>query len=154
RVADFAWGQPDFAQRSCNQGQASPSASSLCFNNEVNAVHISGDQVGAGVDVSPDGKVWVADVGNNRVLRFPANGKTADLVLGQSTFTSGARDASECVRGNGGVGQHLCFPKVVRYHAATNRLFVIDWKGTPYVDAPFGEYRVLIFQKPGGGDFA
>ncbi len=116
-------------------------------------MHISGDQSSSAVEVSPDGKVWVADVGNNRVLRFPAGSKTADLVLGQSSFTVGERDMSVCVRGGGGTGTRLCYPKLVRYHAATNRLFVIDWKGDPYVDAPYGEYRILIFQKPGSGDF-
>jgi hypothetical protein len=153
RAADFVWGQPDFAARACNQGQSSPSASSLCLNLETTGVHVTGDETGTGVDVSPDGKVWVTDVGNNRVLRFPANSKTADLVLGQPSFTSGARDGTECARGGGGVGQHLCYPKVVRYHAATNKLFVVDWKGFPYVDMPYGEYRVLVYNKPAAGDF-
>lgn len=151
RTADFVWGQPDFAARACNQG-GSPSASSMCLNFETTNVHISGDESGSGVDVSPDGKVWVADVGNNRVLRFPANSKTADLVLGQSNFTNRSYDSTECVRGSTNTGTHLCFPKVVRYHAATNRLFVIDWKGVP-ADMPQGEYRVLIYQKPTNGDF-
>lgn len=38
------------------------------------------------------GNMWVADAGNQRVLRFPSSGgvisKTADLVLGQSDFTT------------------------------------------------------------------
>jgi len=49
----------------------------------------------AGLTVSPDGRLWVFDCGNNRVLRFenaaakPIWG-TADGVLGQTNFDSGA----------------------------------------------------------------
>ena len=92
RVADFVWGQPDFTSRACNQGLSAPTNRTLCLNNEATSVHLTGDQEGGGVDVSPDGKVWVTDQGNGRVLRFPANSKVADLVLGQPNFTTGTRD--------------------------------------------------------------
>ena len=47
----------------------------------------------AGVAVDASGRLWVADFGNNRVLRFDsaaskANGANADAVLGQPDFTS------------------------------------------------------------------
>ena len=47
------------------------------------------------VVVQANGRLWVADFGNNRVLRFEAaaakaNGAAADGVLGQLDFTSGA----------------------------------------------------------------
>lgn len=48
-----------------------------------------------GLAVDSAGRLWVADQGNNRVLRFDtaaakANGANADGVLGQSNFTTGA----------------------------------------------------------------
>jgi sugar lactone lactonase YvrE len=48
-----------------------------------------GGPTGLAFDVS--GNVWVADTGNNRVLRFDApfkNGQPASIVLGQPNFTS------------------------------------------------------------------
>ena len=48
----------------------------------------------ARVALDPSGNLWVADTGNNRVLRFPkgpdgfASGQAADVVLGQPDFTS------------------------------------------------------------------
>jgi carbon monoxide dehydrogenase subunit G len=45
-----------------------------------------------GASVSPDGKLFVGDFGNNRVLMFDAiptsNGANADIVFGQPNFTS------------------------------------------------------------------
>ncbi|GAG26234.1 unnamed protein product, partial [marine sediment metagenome] len=84
-VADEVWGQPDFNSREANNGGRS--ASSLDFRYAP---------VCAGATIGPDGSLWVADSMNDRVLRFlkdPGSGviaKTADLVLGQSDFTSGA----------------------------------------------------------------
>jgi streptogramin lyase len=50
----------------------------------------------AGVDVDDNGRLWIADGGNHRVLGFDdaaaillANGAAADAVLGQADFTSG-----------------------------------------------------------------
>ena len=49
----------------------------------------------AGIALDPQGNLWVADAGNNRVLRFPASQlaagtiePAADLVLGQPDFVS------------------------------------------------------------------
>ncbi|EPG75137.1 NHL repeat protein [Leptospira fainei serovar Hurstbridge str. BUT 6] len=45
-----------------------------------------------GVAVEASGGLWVVDTGNNRMLHFSpplTNGKAADLVLGQTSFTSG-----------------------------------------------------------------
>jgi sugar lactone lactonase YvrE len=150
-TADYVWGQPDFTSRQCNQ-DSTPSASTLCLNTETTGIHISGDQMGTGVDVDPQGNVWVTDVGNNRVLRFPPNSKTANLVLGQSGFTSVGRDPTECNYGAASTGQHLCWPKVVRYNSTTNQVFVIDWRAGDSINDPnapvFGDFRVLIYNSP------
>lgn len=152
KVADFVWGQSDFSSRACNRGLAAPTASTLCLSDELTNIHLSGDKQGGGVDVAPDGSVWIADVANNRVLRFPANSQTADRVFGQglgsaARFDTNARgdecDANQAIN----TGANLCWPKVVRYNVTTNQLFVVDWK--------HGErkHRVLIYNKPANGDF-
>lgn len=80
-IADDVWGQPNFESRVENYGGRS--ASSLFF-------YLG--HTNTGLTFGPDGALWVADSGNYRVLRFPRDGmgnlqKTADLVLGQSSFT-------------------------------------------------------------------
>ncbi len=90
-VADEVWGQSDFTGNLCNRGASSPSAATLCF--------AAGSFSASGVALDPGGNLWVADYGNNRVLRFPKNSGTgviagtADLVLGQPDF-AGYRDGS------------------------------------------------------------
>ncbi|MBF0452923.1 MAG: hypothetical protein HQK75_19640, partial [Candidatus Magnetomorum sp.] len=74
--ADAVLGQPDFTTNSLGTTQ-----------NKCNAPN--------GVWIDPSGTLWVADKGNNRVLRFDnaaqkPNGANADGVLGQPDFTSGS----------------------------------------------------------------
>lgn len=125
QVADDVWGQTNFVNNSCNNGLASPTASSLCFTwgNSNNWT--------AGVDVDTAGNVWVVDSGNNRVLRFPPGSKIADLVLGQSDFVSNSSGA--------GLNQ-LNAPSAVRVNAS-GRVYVADQ----------GNNRVLIFDTPATG---
>ena len=92
-VADEVWGQGDFSGRVCNRGELDrPTAESLCFHSHT--IQPVLNRYGAGVEIDADGNVWVADTGNNRVLRFPVQpatgeiAKTADLVLGQHDFNS------------------------------------------------------------------
>ncbi len=74
-----------------NQGLANPSATSLAFTNGSSFYP-------SGLTIEPTtGALWVTDPGNNRVLRFPASQLAAntslpqaDLVLGQSNFTTQA----------------------------------------------------------------
>jgi len=60
-----------------------------------------GDLLGPmGVAVDTNGRLWVVDVGNNRVLRFDnaaakANGSKADGVLGQSDFTNRSANTTQ-----------------------------------------------------------
>jgi uncharacterized protein (TIGR03437 family) len=71
-----------------NQGQPTPTASSLYFSN--------GSLLSCGLAIEPaTGALWVTDPGNNRVLRFPASQLAAntslpqaDLVIGQTNFTT------------------------------------------------------------------
>ena len=84
-VADEVWGQSDFSGNLCNRGASAPTASTLCFT--------QGSFSAGGVALDPAGNLWVAEYGNNRVVRFPKNAvtgviaKTADIVLGQADFT-------------------------------------------------------------------
>jgi len=90
-------GQTDFTGNLCNQNSApygsstsQPTDSTLCFQDETDTA-----RHGAGVAIDAKGDLWVADEGNNRVLRFPKDpttglfSKTANLVLGQTSFTVG-----------------------------------------------------------------
>jgi DNA-binding beta-propeller fold protein YncE len=87
-TASQVFGQPDFTQGRCNQGNAVPSAATLCLgemDGESNP-HFFG---AAGVAVDPQGDLAVADTGNIRVLIYqnPLNSDTvADQVLGQPDF--------------------------------------------------------------------
>ena len=69
-VADEVWGQADFNGWRCNRGSVAPTADSLCLWYD------------SGVDIDSEGNLWIADSGNNRVLRYPnVNGviqKSAD----------------------------------------------------------------------------
>jgi uncharacterized protein (TIGR03437 family) len=68
-----------------NKGQASPDATTL-------------SQPVAGVISSTDSSMWVADLGNNRVLRFPSQSgayQTASAVIGQLDFPYNAPNLIE-----------------------------------------------------------
>jgi len=88
-AADLVIGQPSIASGTqTNQGNQLPTAQTL---------NLQGDQFArSSIAVEPaTGNLWVTDPGNNRVLRFPksqlaanTSQPTADLVLGQSSFTA------------------------------------------------------------------
>lgn len=82
---DLVIGQSSFSGRSANPNGIS--ASSLALSS------VTVPRTGIAFDGS--GNLWVADSGNNRILRYPSgslkanqNGPSADLVVGQSDFTS------------------------------------------------------------------
>jgi hypothetical protein len=87
-TASQVFGQPDFTQGRCNQGNAVPSAATLCLGEvegESNP-HFFG---ASSVTVDPQGNLYVADTENLRVLIYqnPLNSDTvADQVLGQPDF--------------------------------------------------------------------
>jgi hypothetical protein len=136
-TADDVWGQADFTGNLCNRQTiyygpgklpsppSIPTASTLCFG-----------EVGAGVTLDAAGNLWVADGGNNRVLRFPnvqgAIAKTADLVLGQPDFTSA---------GAGKALNQFNNPSQVRFDLSGNLLVLDSLDGE-------SNSRVLRFRPP------
>ena len=121
-IADEVWGQTDFSGNLCNGGAPSPSASTLCLG------------LTSGVELDPAGNLWVADGGNNRVLRYPKDlgtgiiAKTADLVIGQRDFVS---------NGAGNSLSSLNFPSSLRF-GPSGQLYVADSVNN----------RVLLFNPP------
>ena len=135
-VADAVWGHADFSGMICNQGSLQPTAGSLCFHSDSTEDRrpAMDGWPASGVDVDTAGNLWVADSGNNRVLRFPwdsSAGKAsreADLVLGQSDFR----------RNEHGTGlQNLHTPAGVRF----------DPQGKLHVADAYN-HRILVFEPP------
>ncbi|MBU1127220.1 hypothetical protein KKF11_02650, partial [Patescibacteria group bacterium] len=122
-TADEIWGQDDFSQNLPNKGLGIPNAESFSF-------YPFGNEV-AGVEMDSDGYLWVADKGNNRVLRFAPGSKTADLVLGQVDFSS---------RVAGSQLNQLNRPAAVRVRGQgdNKQVFVADFRNG----------RVLVFKTP------
>jgi uncharacterized protein (TIGR03437 family) len=120
-------GQKSFSTGTANPGGIGPTT--LDLNN--------GSYIGrTGITIDAAGNLWVADIGNNRVLRFPAaalsaglNGPTADLVVGQPNMTSSAPAASQ-VSTTG-----LTRPLSVAFDPAGN-MFVADALGRALQYAP------------------
>ncbi len=132
-VADQVWGQEDFTGILCNEGNfVAPTAETLCFHSFTNRLRLN--RYGNGVAVDSEGNLWVADGGNNRVLRFPTDpgtdttAKTADLVLGQPGFDT-ARPGTSLQ------GMHA--PSAV----------AIGRDGSVYVADTFNN-RVVMFEPP------
>ena len=144
-AAATVWGQPDFTGFQPNNmgGNISgpPSASSLAF------VATNCNQLAAGVGTDNFGNLWVADETNNRVLRFPAPNPgasnpgvpltTADVVLGQTGFTSNTQGDGTSLTG-------MSQPLAVRVDAQGN-VYVAD--GNPNTCPING--RVLVFEPTG-----
>ena len=133
KVADQVWGQEDFSGSLCNRGDFDePTAESLCFHSATNRGKTN--WYGNGVEIDSQGNMWVADGGNNRVLRFSIDrvygeiSKTPDIVLGQVDFTSAKP---------GKALDKLHAPSVVRF----------DQSGALYV-ADTVNNRVLVFEPP------
>ena len=130
-VADAVWGQSDFSGIMCNRGDLkNPTAETLCFHSRTTAFEEGLE--GSGVELDAEGNLWVADAGNNRVLRFPAAeggvATRADLVLGQPNFTQGGK-------GEGLDEMHT--PSALRF-SPEGRLYVVDTDND----------RVLEFRPP------
>jgi hypothetical protein len=125
-TATDVWGQPDYAARTCNGPNGVPGPTTLCFgtggsNNWTAGVEV--EQVGG------DYNVWVADSQNNRVLRFPPGSHTADLVIGQSSFTSTTP---------GNDSYQINAPAALRISPTTGKLYVADQ----------GNNRLMVYTPP------
>lgn len=107
--ADVVIGQNDFVSGDINQGEASSTASSI---NQLAAVY-----------VHEDGKVFIADERNNRVLIYnqipTTNGVSADIVIGQTDFVS-----NEANQGGSTTAATLNRPTGV--HVYDEKLFISD----------------------------
>ena len=131
-TADTVWGQPDFTGNLCNMGRPQPGPETLCFHSGTNRLVLN--RYGNGAELDAEGNLWVADGGNNRVLRFPYDPesgeilKVADLVLGQPDFYTAAPGDS-----------------LDRFHAPS--AVKLDALGKLYVADTVND-RVLIFAPP------
>lgn len=131
--ADIVIGQPDFNRSVINY----PSGDSAAPNS-------SGLYQPTAVTVDSAGNLYVTDSGNGRVLRFPApfaSGKTsleeADLVLGQSSFTTDIADATSTTLGT---------PVGIALTADAFNATKIDSGWLAVADAE--QNRVVLFKKP------
>lgn len=131
-VADEVWGQADFTGNLCNAGHPIPGPETLCFHSKFNRLTLN--HYGNGAELDSEGNLWVADGGNNRVLRFPDDPdsgrilKAADLVLGQSDLYS-----------------NLPGDTLDKFHAPSAVKF--DSEGKLYVVDTVND-RVLVFDPP------
>lgn len=149
------WGQPDFLSNGCNVtggtrsglsgGKApQPTANSLCFHS------VEGE--GAAVTFDSKGNMWVADGGNNRILRYSKSGtqisKTPDLVLGQPNFNTGGDWSGG---DKSGTETQFRSPQSIAFDKA-DTLYVSD-SGNGRVlklPAPYVKSSVILKDLPGG----
>jgi len=134
-LPDLVIGQEDLSSNSANQGGSTPTPSSIYFYPAPN-----GSPYLPGLAFDSSGNLWASDPGNNRVLRFPqktlqAGGvnPSADLVLGQSAFTTNSGPPS----GSNQTGKNfLVQPSGI----------ALDNEGRVYVCD--GYSRVVVFDAP------
>ncbi|OGG32407.1 hypothetical protein A3I51_03705, partial [Candidatus Gottesmanbacteria bacterium RIFCSPLOWO2_02_FULL_38_8] len=138
-IADEVWGQSDFTsdKSTCGSGGEIINASTLCleFSADDNRLW-QANILAAGVDIDNSGNLWVTDSGNNRVLRFPPGAKTADLVLGQSDFSS-----YETAHGWDRPLNRMFKPNAVRVKSTSGEVYVNEGEFV-------GQNRILVFSPP------
>lgn len=129
---DLVIGQTSLNSSAGNQALPAPTASTLLLS--------SGNAFRSGMAFDSQGNLWLSDAGNNRVLRYPvsvlgsnpANAPSADVVLGQATFTTNTiPPASTADKKN-----FLAQPTFLAFDPS-GRLYVAD-------DAA----RVVVYQNP------
>ncbi|HLH43434.1 MAG TPA: hypothetical protein VKV74_10635 [Bryobacteraceae bacterium] len=132
--ADLVIGQPDLAHALPNYSPSNLQPSDAQTPNNTGLI------APVGLAVDANGNLFVADSGNGRVMRFPApfaqppGLPKANLVLGQSGFSSKIQDPSSSTM------------------SAPFGLALFSDGSLAVSDAVHN--RVLVFQKPAGGDFA
>ena len=133
-VADVVFGQPDFTAN--YQHDARPVGPDTLFLNLLSTAHVAIPSFG-GVMVDGQGNVWIADMGNSRVLRFPPGSTVPNLVLGQPDFTTVVPGA-------------LVGPFAMALDPDRGWLYVLDydWRGNANIS------RLVIFKPDrAAGDF-
>ena len=138
-----------FAAANSNQfptlviGQKSLATSTANLNGiGASTLSVSASGLGrTGIGFDPTGNLWVADTGNNRVLRFPAsvlsagaNFPAADTVIGQATFSMSTSVGNSAAARNKLTG--LAAPNGVSLDSAGN-LYITDQL-----------FRVLVYNSP------
>ncbi len=128
-VPDIVLGQPDkYTSRHGNQA-GNPSAKTICLSRLLNGDPFcpsGGGPFISSLAMDINGNLFVADAGNNRVLRFPAASLTpgaldppADIVIGQTSFTTVAGPANQLDKNTLAIPAGLAFD-------AEGHLFVTD----------------------------
>jgi uncharacterized protein (TIGR03437 family) len=136
-TVDLVIGQPDLSSKSPNGGLTGPTANTFTLANGSGVFR-------SGLAFDTQGNLWVSDPGNNRVLRFPVaelasgasnqapvNQPPADLVLGQSDFSSSSLPSNSTRDGKNYISQ----PAGLAIDPE-GRLFVADGASRVVVYAP------------------
>jgi uncharacterized protein (TIGR03437 family) len=124
---DLIIGQKSFSTSTANAGGIGPTTLQLNTGSFVGRT---------GIAIDAAGNLWVADLGNNRVLRFPAavlkagvNGPAADIVVGQANMTSVTQASSQLSLTG------VSHPSSVAFDSSGN-MFVADGLGRALQYAP------------------
>ncbi|MBL8234260.1 MAG: hypothetical protein JNL98_37535 [Bryobacterales bacterium] len=95
KLPDMVIGQPNFNSNRPNEGNQTPSATTIALNFGATRNFRSG------LVFDSTGNLWFSDAGNNRVLRYPAaalqrgqNQPAADVVLGQFAFNTATTNST------------------------------------------------------------
>jgi uncharacterized protein (TIGR03437 family) len=139
---DLCIGQNSFNTNSPNLGAAAPAANGIALNAG------SGAFIGA-ITLDAQHNLWLADAGNNRVLRYKAadvaaggfaTSISADLEIGQLDFVSKQPGLPDTAAGVQTLNQ-LTTPAAIAFDSA-GRLYIADSDGSAIQD------RVLVFLPP------
>jgi len=139
-VPDLVLGQEDFTSNRPNRGMGLAQRDERSLNFEI-SWHTT---TKGSVSVDSAGNVWVADLANRRVLRFPPGQKAANLVLGQSDFTAFNEEGCSPPQPPAFALDRLCHPLLAKVNPQTGALYVLDETGT---EGAFSA-RLLLFQPP------
>lgn len=135
-IADFVFGQPSFYK---NEIKLGPSSIYSRKGYEIQS---------HGIKVDAWDNLWVTDLYNHRVLRFPPNSNVADVVIGQKDFYSsdyfcdGTKDPYVSKIPNEKINtplNRLCIPTDVEVNSKTGRVYIADQQSKRF------KTRILMF---------